>query len=168
MRRTLPITLAALALIGGAAGAAATERTYEQHDVATLRALDKINGRSTDLQVRVGEPFTFGSLEVTLEVCFQTPPDEPPESAAFLKVIEVDPIEAATPGARRDRGEDGALFSGWMFASSPGLSALEHPIYDIWVIRCRKPDPVAVAEVADEAEAAARAAEADAPLTDID
>lgn len=110
-------------------------RRWRQYETATLRGLDKITGRSTDLEMRVGETRVFGALEVDLQVCFQTPPDFPPESAAFLQISTVRPA-----GMDPEAEHDGQVFSGWMFASSPGLNALEHPVYDIWVIRCARPE----------------------------
>lgn len=136
--------IALSALLAGAAQAA----TFVQKDRATLRALDKITGRSTDIEVKVGEPVVFGSLIVELKVCYQTPPEEAPESAAFLKIASTQPVavetmEAAVAAEEVETvsEENPELFSGWMFASSPGLSALEHPVYDIWVIRCTAADP---------------------------
>lgn len=130
-------------------GLATAESTYVQKDEATLRALDKITGRSTNIKIEVGEPVVFGSLKVELDVCYQRPPEEPPESAAFLKIASTQPVAVETMEAAvaadtvETTSEDNPLlFSGWMFASSPGLSALEHPVYDIWVIRCTTPDPV--------------------------
>lgn len=124
-------------------------QSYRQKDKATLRALDKITGRSTDIQINVNDPIVYGSLKVELQVCFQTPPEEPPESAAFLKINSTQPIEVPSMDEAIEASavetvneENPLLFSGWMFASSPGLSALQHPVYDIWVIRCTAPDPV--------------------------
>jgi len=142
--RTAPLLLAGLCALAGPGAHA--ETTWLQKDRATLRALDKITGRSTDIEVLVGTPAVFGSLEVDLKVCYQTPPEQAPESAAFLQVRSTKP----------QQGEDGVIdrpqvFSGWMFASSPGLSALEHPVYDVWVIECTPPDVTAAA--AEEAAA---------------
>jgi len=108
------------------------ENTWIQSEEATLRGLDKITGRSTDFTVKVGEPQVFGSLEITLATCFARPPEQAPENSAFLTVSSVKPMEAEAAGT----SEDAPLFSGWMFASSPGLNALEHPVYDVWVIGC--------------------------------
>ncbi len=116
---------------------ATRQRTWEKREVATLRGLDKITGRYTDMQIRVGEPIAFGSLEVVMQVCFQTPPEEVPESAAFL---QVDSMIAMSEKIEEKDDFDPRLFSGWMFASSPGLNALEHPVYDVWVIECERPD----------------------------
>lgn len=124
------------------------EIRYEQFSQATLRALDKITGRSTDIEIVVGRPIVFGSLKVALKTCYQTPPELPPEAAAFLEVEGVQAVQAQSAAETQtvENGSAGAddnqLFSGWMFASSPGLSALEHPVYDIWVIRCKAALPV--------------------------
>jgi hypothetical protein len=144
MIRFLAAAALGLSLIGSAHAA-----TFVQKNKATLRALDKITGRSTDIEVKVGEPVVFGSLKVELKACYQTPAEEVPESAAFLKIHSTQPVAVETMEAAVDAGEvetvgddNPELFSGWMYASSPGLSALEHPVYDIWVIRCTAPDPV--------------------------
>lgn len=146
MIRTLLVSILGAGLL---LGPALAESTYVKKDKATLRALDKITGRSTDITINVGDPVVFGSLKVELSVCYQRPPEEPPESAAFLKIASTQPVavetmEAAVDAATVETVDDTnpELFSGWMFASSPGLNALEHPVYDIWVIRCTAPDPV--------------------------
>ena len=101
-------------------GAAAAE------PVAVLQGLDKVTARVSRIVAPLGRMVRFGSLEITPRACHKAPPEEPPESAAFLEIRAVDP------------GEDPVdLFAGWMFASSPALSALEHPVYDIWVLDCR-------------------------------
>lgn len=153
--RSFAFTLLASVLAAGVAQAA----NFVQKDTATLRALDKITGRSTDIEVKVGEPVVFGSLKVELQVCYQTPPEEAPESAAFLKIASTQPVAVETMEAAVDAEdvetvseENPELFSGWMYASSPGLSALEHPVYDIWVIRCAAPDPVKLAPRAEDDE----------------
>jgi hypothetical protein len=112
---------------------------WNQYETATLRGLDKITGRFMDIDMEVGTPVTFGTLRVEVQTCFQTPPDLPPESAAFVRVHSLPPMES-------DAGlePEPLIFSGWMFASSPGLNALEHPVNDVWVIECAEvelPDP---------------------------
>ena len=105
---------------------------------AVLRVLDKISGESTDFEVEIGDTRAHRTLDVTVRACYQTPPEElPPESAAYLEVISnrVDDSGAAAE-------EDPRLFAGWMFASTPGLNAMEHAIYDVWVISCTAPPPV--------------------------
>jgi hypothetical protein len=93
--------------------------------IVVLRALDKITARVSTIEVPVGDSVAFGSLQITARYCDKRPPEQTPESAAFLEVVEVKPGEAAA-----------TRFSGWMFASSPALSAMDHPVYDLWVIDC--------------------------------
>lgn len=112
-------TAAVLAL--GTAGVAQAEPA----STVVLRALDKITARVSIVEVPVGGTVEFGSLRITARYCDKRPPEETPESTAFLEVVEVQPDEA--PATR---------FSGWMFASSPALSAMDHPVYDLWVIDC--------------------------------
>ena len=94
--------------------------------IAVLQGLDKVTARVSTFEAPVGESVRFGALRVAVRHCDRTPPQEAPESAAFLEIDEVMEGEEPTP-----------LFTGWMFASSPGLNALEHPVYDIWVLDCR-------------------------------
>ncbi len=95
------------------------------YDTAILQGLDKVTGRVMTIEAPVGAPVHFGTLEIVVRTCRKRPPEEQPESAAFLDIWEIKTGEAAT-----------SLFRGWMFASSPALSALEHPVYDIWVLDC--------------------------------
>jgi hypothetical protein len=95
-------------------------------DVVVLRGLDKIGARVTELEVPIGGSVDYGNLVITARYCRSSPPTEPPETKAFLEIDEVPPGEEA----RR-------IFSGWMFASTPAVSALEHPVYDVWVLSCR-------------------------------
>lgn len=97
----------------------------EPYRTAVLQGLDKVTARVTTLRVDIGDTVRFGTLEIIVRQCDKRPPEEPPESAAFLDVWEMRPGEPAM-----------GLFRGWMFASSPGLNALEHPVYDVWVLDC--------------------------------
>ena len=118
---------------------------------AKLRALDKITGNSTDISARVGQSVDHGRLKVTVRACYQSSPQDAPEAAAFLEIYSTAPPKApkvASPIADSSMnrgplpiGENGLLFSGWMYASSPGLNALEHPTYDVWVISCTTSAP---------------------------
>ena len=123
--RALTISVLVLSASLPAFGVAASEMS--DRGVAVLQGLDKITARVSRFDVAVGETARFGTLLVTLRACREAPPIDPPEAAAFLEIKEVKPGEAPT-----------ALFSGWMFASSPALSALEHPNYDVWVTGCRE------------------------------
>ncbi|MDQ2101592.1 DUF2155 domain-containing protein [Azospirillum isscasi] len=116
--------LAAPGLPGQAAAAPVPEEMVSR-PAAKLQGLDKITARTSTFTIAVGETKALGSLRITLRACKENPPIEPPEAAAFLEVIENKPGEQAE-----------AVFSGWMFASSPALSAMEHPIYDVWVLSC--------------------------------
>ena len=98
------------------------------HLVVELQALDKITARTTTLRLPIGTELAFGTLRITARACLKTPPTEPPESAAFLEIKVADPGTATK-----------TAFTGWMFASSPSLSALEHPVYDVWVVDCTDP-----------------------------
>ena len=119
----------AAALGAAALLALATPAHAVQTDEAVLQGLDKITARVSTIKVGVGETVNFGSLQITLKACDKHPPEETPESAAFLQVVEQKPGEQ--PVMR---------FSGWMFASSPALSAMEHPVYDLWVLDCDNKD----------------------------
>lgn len=103
-----------------------------EHQVAILQGLDKITARISPVFATLGLPTYFGSLEIVVRACRETPPTEPPESAAFLEIREL-PLNTD-----RDH-EPEVLFSGWMFASSPAVSALEHAVYDVWVVDCEEP-----------------------------
>lgn len=107
-----------------------------------LRGLDKITGRTSELEVAVGEQVVYGGVRVTVRACHQTPPTEPPESIAYLEVEDYG--FKITDGEIKSNDVDlnKRVFSGWMYASSPGINALEHPIYDVWVIRCMAEAPV--------------------------
>jgi hypothetical protein len=98
--------------------------------VVVLNGLDKITARISTIEIPVGGYARFGTLNIVARTCHKEPPEEPPETAAFLEIEEV------RPGFERVQ-----LFSGWMFASSPALSALEHPVYDVWVTDCRAITP---------------------------
>jgi hypothetical protein len=92
---------------------------------AVLQGLDKVTARISTLEAPQDKPVRFGTLEVMVRSCAKTAPEEPPETTAFLEIFD------ARPGEERIK-----VFSGWMFASSPALSAMEHAIYDVWVVDC--------------------------------
>lgn len=90
-----------------------------------LRGVDKVTGRTSTMVADIGEATSFGNLTILVQKCSKKPPEETPENAAFLLIEE------------RDReGGQNIVFNGWMFSSNPALSAMEHPIYDIWVLEC--------------------------------
>jgi len=101
---------------------------------AELQALDKVTARVSVLRAQVGEAARFGTLTVAVQACHARPPDETPDSAAFLEVTDSRAIRF--PGGRAiPAGE--AVFRGWMFAERPAVSMLEHPVYDIRLLGCR-------------------------------
>jgi hypothetical protein len=105
---------------------------------AVFSGLDKITGRIINFEVAVNETVRFGALEVTPRACYTRPPTENANTDGF---VEVDELTL--------QGELRRIFTGWMFAASPGLNAVEHPIYDVWLADC-KGGAQPVAEVAPE------------------
>ncbi|WP_386627058.1 DUF2155 domain-containing protein [Sulfitobacter geojensis] len=115
--RSVSAALVALALATPLAAQQASNATG-----AVLRALDKTSGQTTDFEMRAGQAFRMGSLQIVMKEC-RYPAGNPSGNAyAALEISE--------------NGKEGVLFSGWMIASAPALSALEHQRYDVWVIRC--------------------------------
>lgn len=127
-----------LAIVTGSASAAHADRI--KNPTGVFSGLDKITGRIVSFEVAVGETVQFGSLQMKADVCFTKPPTENPNTTSFVEVDET--------------GTDGKahrVFSGWMFAGSPGLHGIEHPVYDIWLVDCKGgteviPEPKEVAE----------------------
>ncbi|MGH6671586.1 MAG: DUF2155 domain-containing protein [Xanthobacteraceae bacterium] len=102
---------------------------------AVFAGLDKITGRTFTFDAAIGETVKFGALEVTPRACYTRPPTEETNTDAFVEVDEV-----------TLQGEIKRIFTGWMFASSPGLNAVEHPIYDVWLTNCSSPIETSSAE----------------------
>jgi hypothetical protein len=118
--------LVAAAVLAGAAAAQTT--LAPDFTQALLHGLDKVTARVTPIEARVGAgPVRFGTLEITVRRCQRNRPNERPERAAFVEIDEVDP---ATRAKKR-------VYAGWLFAASPSLAALEHPVYDVWLVDCR-------------------------------
>jgi hypothetical protein len=104
--------------------------------VLQIKALDKITGKAIVLAARLNKPVKFATLTITARTCYSTPPSETPETSAFLQIDDDRPDQSHT-----------RAFSGWMYASSPGLNSLQHPLYDVWVISCVSGQvPTAVAQ----------------------
>ena len=114
---------------GATSSALAQERSPgAPHGTAVMQGLDKVTARISSFELKLNEPHEFGSLRLVLHACWKTPPEEPPESAAFLEINEVDPDSP-----------DRRVFNGWMYASSPAINPLEHGVYDVWVLDCEEP-----------------------------
>jgi len=107
---------------------AASARQMEEMGIAVLRTIDKVSAVTRTFEVPVDKTVKFGtSLFIRLRACRKSSPMEQPESAAFLQIWERKP--------ENEKSE--WVFSGWMFASNPSLSAMDHPVYDVWVIECK-------------------------------
>ena len=117
--------LSAVIMLG--AGSAHGEKI--ENRIAVFAGLDKISARVTSFEVAVGATGRFGILAVTPYVCYTRPPTEQPRTTAF---VEIDDVSLGDTGKR--------VFTGWLFAESPGLNGLEHPVYDIWLKGCRGAD----------------------------
>jgi hypothetical protein len=132
----------------------------------TIRALDKVTAKYTDITIDMGKSATFGTLDIAARFCDKRPPEEFPETSAFLQITDnrgapapdlkipepkkkkkeakAEPVAdhsgaaaIAQDPAEKPKLPGNMVFSGWMFASSPALNALEHPVYDVWVIDCK-------------------------------
>jgi len=105
------------------------QKQYEDHPKVSVRILDKITAESRVFNLDIGKTVAYGSLRIRPMTCKKTPPIEEPESAAFIQIWE-----------KIKEGTDEWVFSGWMFASSPSLSGMDHPVYDLWVEGCMETD----------------------------
>ncbi len=95
--------------------------------VVVLQGLDKITARVSTFEIEVGKVGSFGVLSIEVKSCKKKPPTEPPEKVAFVVINDLKTGEKMIE-----------VFNGWMFASSPSLNGLEHPVYDVWVLDCKK------------------------------
>ena len=134
----------AIALVALCAGPASADKI--KNPTAVFSGLDKITGRIVSFEVAVDETVQFGALQLTPRVCYTRPPTESAKTTAFLEVDEV----TLENKYRR-------IFTGWMFASSPGLHAIEHPIYDVWLVDCKGGSDI-IAEAREQEDVPAMAA----------
>jgi hypothetical protein len=138
----------AIALIAGPARA-----DKISNPTAVFDGLDKITGRIITFEVGINETVQFGTLQVTPRVCYSRPQTEQPQTDGFVQVDEID-----------ENKKEKRIFSGWMFADSPGLHGVEHPIYDVWLINCRGGTTV----IRDAPQTAASTPDADNPAAATD
>ena len=123
-----------LAAVLGLVTAGTASARMTPQPIAILQGLDKISARTSKIEAPVGASIHFGTLLVTVRDCEQSAPEDTPENAAFIQIYETPP------------GEDTKrLFSGWMFSSSPAISPLEHPVYDVTLLGCKAPSAAAPA-----------------------
>jgi hypothetical protein len=118
-------------LIPAAVGTRALADEKITNPIAVFSGLDKITGRITTFDVYIGETVQFGALQLTPRVCYTRPDTEAPKTDTFVEVDEI----TLDRKIRR-------IFSGWMFADSPGLNAVEHPVYDVWLKSCKQKSDV--------------------------
>jgi hypothetical protein len=121
MRRTLTAAAALAAVLAMPAQAAMIPEP-----IVVLQGLDKVAAKVSQIEASVGSSVTFGTLSILVRDCEASPPDAPPDNVAFIQIYET------PPGEQTKR-----LFSGWMFSSSPALSGLEHPVYDVTLLACK-------------------------------
>ena len=104
------------------------EAAFKPMLVGLFSLLHKVTAKVQKIELLSGQEYAIGDMSLTMHDCISTPPEEPPETKAFLEISEF------------KAGRDKALFTGWMFASSPGINAMEHPVFDIWPLACKTED----------------------------
>jgi len=117
-----------------------------ENSVAIFAALDKVTAKISRLEVPLNQTASFGALKLTPRICYTRAPTEPPKTTTFVEVDEV-----------LLDGKEKRIFTGWMFADSPGLNAVEHPVFDVWLTDCSHPRAPVRAAPAPAAPPGARA-----------
>ncbi|MFW2392464.1 MAG: DUF2155 domain-containing protein [Alphaproteobacteria bacterium] len=148
MTQSMKIWIRGARVLAGAFAAAAVivplslpaQAEMVKNSIAVFAALDKVTGRISHLEIPMDQTVEFGALKVTPRACDTRPPTEAPHTATF---VEVDEVTLA--------GEQLRIFTGWMFAESPGLHAVEHPVFDVWLTSCKMPIGGAPSESAENA-----------------
>lgn len=107
------------------------EQELKPQLVGTFSLLHKVTAKVRQIELLSGQEYAIGDLSLTMHDCISAPPEEPPETKTFLQISEF------------EAGRDKRLFNGWMFASSPGINALEHAVYDLWPLACKTEDGLA-------------------------
>jgi hypothetical protein len=125
--RAVGFVVAIALLLSFAASASSALAETIANPVAAFSGLDKITGRITKFDVYIDETVQFGALQITPRVCYTRPPTETQRTSVF---VEVDQISL--------KGQITRIFTGWMFADSPALNAIDHAVYDIWLDACRQ------------------------------
>ncbi len=118
------VTVAGFAFAGTAARAEVIN-----NKVAVFAALNKVTARISHLEIPLNTEQKFGALTIKPRACHTRPPTEPPSTNSFIEVNE-----------RKLDGSQHRLFSGWIFAENPGIHAVEHPVYDVWLTSCKTPE----------------------------
>jgi len=129
------LALVAIPLVGGMAALGLALPAHAQNianPIAYFAGLDKITGRLTRFDVYVDETVQFGALQVTPRACYTRPPTEAQRTTVFVEIDEVSL-----------NGSIDRIFTGWMFADAPALNAVDHAVYDVWLVRCKQNSQVA-------------------------
>lgn len=144
--------LTSLTLLLAVASAATTPVKADriENQVAVFSALDKVTAHISKFEVALGQTATFGALKITPRACYSRPPTEEPKTTTFVEIDET-----------QLDGSEKRIFTGWMFAESPGIYGLEHPTYDVWLTECNKPSRTIVEQTPGVTEGAP----SDAPAT---
>ena len=135
--RSLAVGLITAGLCSAVSGASAQSTDKISNPIAVFSGLDKITGQITTFDVYINETVQFGALQLTPHVCYTRPDTETPKTDTFVEVDEI----------TLDR-KIRKIFSGWMFADSPGLNAVEHPVYDVWLKACKQKSDVPAPDAA--------------------
>jgi hypothetical protein len=164
----LPLSLAPAAVGAWTLLAVAASAEPIRHPTAIFAGLDKTTGRIINFDVAIDETVQFGTLQVTPRVCNTRPQTETPQTTSFVEVDEliVRPERRSDPRPETvkadSKQEAKRIFSGWMFAASPGLHGVEHPVYDVWLVDCKGGKETVAQQPAEAAAPAAPPAEAEA------
>ncbi len=148
------IALGFFAAVCGVVGASVAHAQSQriENAVAVFSALDKVTATIEKLEVPIGETTAFAALKVTPRVCLTSPATDQPKTTSFVQVEET-----------QLDGSESRIFSGWMFAESPGLNAVEHPVFDVWLTGCKGPASRGVGSQVNAGDVAGEAAPARTP-----
>ncbi len=125
-RRLAAAALGSVAL--GAMVVSPADADRIENQVAVFSALDKVTAHISKIEVPLNQTATFGALKITARACYSRPPTDEPKTTTFVEIDET-----------QLDGSEKRIFTGWMFAESPGIYGLEHPTYDVWLTECQKP-----------------------------
>lgn len=125
----LRVAFSCVVFLASVAGFGVAPAAAEPYPVAVFNGLDKITARVTKFDAVKDRPARFGALEVTVRSCDKKPPEEPPQTTAYVEIRQINEETNTVDSA--------PIFKGWMFAESPGLNGLEHPVYDVWLNTCK-------------------------------
>ncbi len=128
------LAVLAVGIIGFMVSISSAHAEKIENEIAVFAALDKVTARISTIEIRLNDTQVFGALKITPRVCYTRPPTEPPLTSSFVEVQEI-----------KLDGAMNKIFSGWMFAQSPGLHGVEHPVFDVWLTNC-KTDAAGISE----------------------